>query len=356
MTEGIERLARPAVRAMAPYASARSLARPGAGTALLDANESPWSGLEEAGAEGLNRYPDPKPAALVAALAVLYGARPERVFVGRGSDEAIDCLVRCFCEAGASSILTLEPSYGLYETAAAVQGARVLRAPLDEAAGFAVDPGRVAAAAAADTRLVFLCSPNNPTGRSIPGAAVRALCRAFEGRALVVLDEAYAEFSEEPSLSAEAGDIPNLAVLRTLSKAWGLAGLRVGAALAGEGVITLLDRVRAPYPLPTPVVRAALAALKDPAAMRSRAARLCRARAGLARELAALPGVARVFPSDANFLLLALEGLSPEAAVARLAASGVLARARGRYLRVSVGGEAETRRLIGAWPVGAEAV
>lgn len=344
MKRWLEDLVRPAVRAMRPYASARSAGNGPEGAVLLDANECPWPGSGPSS----NRYPEPKPAALVSALGRIYGAEAARLFVGRGSDEAIDCLVRCFCEAGRSSILTLSPSYGVYETAAEVQGAAVVRVPLSEDDGFAFDPQRAVAAMREDTKLVFLCSPNNPTGASIAAAAVRDVCAAVQRRALVVLDEAYVEFSELPSLAPEAGQIPNLVVLRTLSKAWGLAGLRVGAAAADEEVVELLDRVRAPYPLPRPSVDAALLALKDREGMLERVRRVLEQRARLSAGLRACGRVRKVFESDANFLLVRLRGEDGAQAAARLRAAGVLARGRGEYLRVSVGSAQENGRLLAA--------
>jgi histidinol-phosphate aminotransferase len=341
----LEAIARDAILAMKPYASARSLGPLDEDAVMLDANESPWPGA----GESLNRYPDPKPAALISALASLYGAEPERLFVGRGSDEAIDCLLRCFCEAGASSVVTPSPSYGVYETAAAIQGARVLKAPLAESDGFEVRAEAVIAAAEADTRLVFLCSPNNPTGRSVAADAVREICRAFEGRALVVLDEAYVEFSRGPSLAPEAGKIQNLVVLRTLSKSWGLAGLRVGAALGDPEVVELLDRVRAPYPLARPVIDAALAALGDGEAAAERSRRLIAERTRLAAGLEARESIEVVFPSDANFLLLKTRGIGAGEAASRLRERGVVIRVRGAYLRVSVGSEEENARLLSAF-------
>lgn len=345
MKPWLERLARPAVLAMRPYASARSLGTADPDAILLDANESPWPGSTE----GSNRYPEPKSRRLTAALARLYGAPEERLFLGRGSDEAIDCLLRCFCEARESSVLSLHPSYGVYEVAARIQGARTLHARLDEASGFAVSADRVLEAVEDDTRLVFLCSPNNPTGRSIEAAAVRELCEALSGRALVVLDEAYVEFSGYPSLAPEAGAIENLVVLRTLSKAWGLAGLRLGAAIAEAGVVELLDRVRAPYPLATSVIEEGLAALRDEAGMRTRVARIRAERERLFSAFSASAAVETVFPSDANFLLLRLNEIDGSRAARLMRERGVVVRARDPYLRVSVGSPEENERMLAAF-------
>ncbi|PIP84545.1 MAG: histidinol-phosphate transaminase [Elusimicrobia bacterium CG_4_9_14_3_um_filter_62_55] len=345
MKPWLERLIRPAVSTMSPYASARSLAAPGENEILLDANESPWPGF---GVRS-NRYPEPKPGKLVARLARLYGVAAERLFLGRGSDEAIDCLLRCFCQSGESSVVTPSPSYGVYETAARIQGARLLRSELDEAAGFPVEADRILAAVEADTRLVFLCSPNNPTGRSVPSTVVRVICEGLSGRALVVLDEAYVEFSDAPSLASEAGTIENLVVLRTLSKAWGLAGLRLGAAAADAEIVALLDRVRAPYPLAEPVIAAGVEALSDERGMLERVARIRGERERLLAAFSRSDSVETAFPSDANFLLLRLKSLSGGAAAERLRRKGVVVRARDPFLRISVGSPEENDRLLEAF-------
>ncbi|PCI35976.1 MAG: histidinol-phosphate transaminase [Elusimicrobia bacterium] len=352
MKPWLERVVRPAVLGMKPYGSARSLGAPVEEEILLDANESPWSGLDGS----LNRYPEPKSEKLVAALSSLYACAPENIFLGRGSDEAIDCLLRCFCESVQSTVLTLAPSYGVYDIAAEIQGAGVLKVTLEESEGFEVVVERVVAAAKDDTRLVFLCSPNNPTGGSISVETVRAVCAAFAGRAVVVLDEAYGEFSDTPSLGPEAGTIENLVVLRTLSKAWGLAGLRVGVCIAGPEIVELMDRVRAPYPLARPVLALALEALEKRGEMEQRVTLIRAERERLSALLAGLDLVEIVYASDANFLLLRLRELEVVDAAARLRSEGVVVRAKSPYLRVSVGAQIENDRLIAAFKKVGEAV
>ncbi|HXD38115.1 MAG TPA: aminotransferase class I/II-fold pyridoxal phosphate-dependent enzyme, partial [Rhodanobacter sp.] len=248
-------LARPDIRAMQPYSSARMEAS--GGKVFLNANESPWKSLGDD--LGCNRYPDPQPAALIDTLAALYGVQRDQLLVGRGSDEAIDLLVRAFCRAGEDAILIQPPTFGMYAVCAHIQNAAVIEVAL--AADFALDVDAVLAAVTPAVKLVFICSPNNPTGQTVPRAAVERLVQALAGRAVLVVDEAYVEFAEADSVADLIGQYDNLAILRTLSKAWALAGARVGTLLAHADVIALLRRIMPPYPLPLPCVAAALAAL-----------------------------------------------------------------------------------------------
>lgn len=344
--------ARPEIRALAPYSSARMESGPAA--IHLDANENPLEAPGLAG-RGLNRYPDPQPAALVQRLAELYGVAAERLLIGRGSDEAIDLLTRAFCTAGVDSVLISPPTFGMYAVCARVQGAHVLEVPLDARLGFALDADAVSEAIRVQRpKLVYVCTPNNPTGGAASVAAVEAILAAATGIALVVVDEAYAEYAEGPSWATRLAEFPQLAVLRTLSKAWGLAGARLGCLLAAPEIIALLRRIMAPYPLPSPSVEAALRAL-DPdgqliARERIRAARM--QRDALAHALDRLPGVRRVWPSEANFL--AFEVDDADRLWQWLRAAGIVVRNIGRYpgmagcLRVSVGTPRENARFLDA--------
>jgi histidinol-phosphate aminotransferase len=323
-------LARPEIRALAPYSSARMEAQGGA--LLLNANESPWPPAGDAGA-GLNRYPDPQPAALLARLAAVYGVRAEQVLVGRGSDEAIDLLVRAFCRAGSDAVMIAPPTFGMYALSARVQGAGLVEVPLDR--DFVADADALLAALTPAVKLVFLCSPNNPSGGLLPLAVIERLAAALAGRALLVVDEAYIEFAEAPSAATLLHRHPNLGVLRTLSKAWALAGARIGALLAAPEIIALLRRIMPPYPVPTPSLAAALAALspQGEALMRERVAATLRERERVAVALAGVDGVRAVLPSRANFIAFAID--DARAAYARLLAQGVVLRDIGRYPRLS---------------------
>jgi histidinol-phosphate aminotransferase len=354
-------LVRPEILSLTPYSSARSEAHGFAGggrTAWLDANENPETPSVHAPLH--NRYPDPQPADLVRRLAQLYGVAPASVLVTRGSDEGIDLLLRAFCRAGRDAILTTPPTYGMYRVAAAIQHARVVAAPLDAGRDFALDARAVLAAATAapkssrggdgGVKLVFLCSPNNPTGALLDRAAVLRIARSLLGRAVVVVDEAYLEFARARSLAAELPRHPNLVVLRTLSKAYGLAGIRCGATLADPVLIGVLRKIIAPYPVPAPVLEAALAALAPAglAAARRSAATLVAARRQLATALAKLPAVRRVWPSDANFLLVQVDDASGLLAAAR--ARGIVLRDRSKdfanTIRLTIGTPEENARVL----------
>jgi histidinol-phosphate aminotransferase len=343
------RLARPELLALAPYSPARwdpSLVR-------LHANENPWRPAADASRGGLNRYPEPQPSALFERLSGLYGVAPDQVLVGRGSDEGIDLLVRAFCAAGSSEVVVCPPTFAMYRFAAEVQGARVVEVPL-RPDDFSLDTQAVLAACGPATRLVFLCSPNNPTGNALDPASVEAIIVGLKDRALVVVDEAYVEFSSRPSLAGWLERFDNLAILRTLSKAHGLAGARCGAVLAAAEVIALLRRLIPPYAVSVQTIEAVMDATgPDGLAVSGRQVELLlqereRMRAGLAT----LPCIARVWPSEANFLLVS----SPRAAALLEAgiAGGLLVRDVRGYpglldcLRITVGTPAENDRLLAA--------
>ncbi len=349
-------IARPEIRALRAYEHA--VWEPG--LVRLHANESPWRSHADPSLEGLNRYPEPHPHQLTAALAELYGVPADRVLAGRGSDEAIDLLIRCYCRAGQDAVVVCPPTFGMYSVAARIQGAIVREAPLLPQAGFQLDAAALQAlagdapAAAGTLKLVFLCSPNNPTGNRLDSAVILALARALEGRALLVVDEAYVEFAQAPSLVAQLAERPGLVVLRTLSKAHGLAGARCGVAIAHPEVIALLRKVIQPYAITQLTIEAVFAALQPEARARAaqRIATLQRERTRVAAALQTLPGVQRVWPSDANFLLVQFADAG--AALERARAAGLLLRdlrgsgTLGQALRISVGSPEQNDRLLAA--------
>jgi len=345
---GVLDLVREDLRDFAGYSSARREAS--GGSVLLNANESPWSVPGDR--QSLNRYPDPQPEALVERLAALYDVAPERLLVGRGSDEAIDLLVRALCRAGRDEVLISPPTFGMYEVCARVQGAVVRRVPLLAERDFALDVPALLAAVDERVRLVFVCSPNNPTGAQVPMAIIERLAEALAGRALLVVDEAYAEFADGDGALPLLSRFPGLAVLRTLSKAYGLAGARIGSLIADPSLVAVLRAIMAPYPLPTPSVQAALSALQPEAVAlaRSRVALLREERRRLASAFACLPGVQRVYPSDANFLLLRFADAA--AAYRRAIAAGIVLRDPSRQaglagcLRISIGTPEQNDRLL----------
>jgi histidinol-phosphate aminotransferase len=340
-------IARADIRALQPYSSARMEASGGA--VLLNANESPWPA---AAAAGLNRYPDPQPPALLMRLANLYDVDVSRILAGRGSDEAIDLLVRAFCAAGRDAITICPPTFGMYAVSARIQGASVIEVPLTDE--FQVDCTALLAAVTPQTKLVFLCSPNNPTGGSVPLSTITHIATALTDRALVVVDEAYAEFAGGPSAISLLPHCANIAVLRTLSKAYALAAARIGALVAPTDVIALLRRIQAPYPLPVPCVEAALAAL-TPMARDEAAARVAlsvRERERVSALLATLPRVRTVLPSSANFLCVHFDDAT--STYRRLLDLGIVVRDVSRYpglmncLRISIGTPQENDRLLAA--------
>ncbi|HJS92320.1 MAG TPA: histidinol-phosphate transaminase [Steroidobacteraceae bacterium] len=347
----VHELARADIVALEPYAHASweaSLER-------LHANELPWRPATDASGAGLNRYPEPQPRALIERLAELYSAAPDSILVGRGSDEAIDLLIRAFCHAGRDAVLICPPTFGMYAVCARIQGAEVVQVPLLAARGFALESEAVLDHCTAGVKLVFLCSPNNPTANLLDEAQIlRIACRLL-GRALVVVDEAYIEFAGVPSLARLVPELPNLAILRTLSKAHGLAGARCGALIAHREVIALLRKIIPPYAIAQPTLEAVLEQLTTEALAHSRArlAQVIAQRERLLAELPRLAGVARVWPSAANFVLAEFEDAG--AALARAREARLLVRdARGypglgRALRVTVGTPEQNGRLLEAW-------
>ena len=340
-------LARPEILAMQPYSSARMEAS--GGQIWLNANESSWLPEGDMGA-GCNRYPEPQPAALVDALAKLYAVRREQLLVGRGSDEAIDLLVRAFCRAGEDAILIQPPTFGMYSVCAHTQNAAVVEVALR--ADFTLDVDALLAAVTPSVKLVFVCRPNNPTGQMVPRVDIERLAQALTGRALLIVDEAYIEFSDADSAIALIERHENLAVLRTLSKAWALAGARIGSLLASAEIIALLRKIMAPYPLPSPCVVAALSALSASGQQNAREhlTVVKEQREIMQAALSKLAGVREVLPSQANFLAVRFD--DPGAVYARLLAAGIVVRDVRRYphlgdaLRITIGTPQENDNVL----------
>jgi histidinol-phosphate aminotransferase len=341
-------LARPEIVALKPYAHAAwlpSLTR-------LHANEVPWRPAGDTTTMGLNRYPEPQPKALIERLAALYGVDAAGVLATRGGDEAIDLLSRIYLRAGTDAILECTPTFGMYQVAARIQGAAVIDISLERERGWALDPERLLAAWQPNVKLVYLCSPNNPTANLLDAAALEAICTALDGRAIVVIDEAYVEWSRSSSLTRWLNRFSTLVILRTLSKAHALAGARIGALLADPMLIELAKRVIPPYSLAQPSVEAALRALEPPelAAGLARLEGLLEEREYLRQGLEASPLVEKVWPSDANFLLL--DCRDPDRFMSNTVAGGLIVRdlrahpLLPRSLRVSVGTRAQNDALL----------
>jgi histidinol-phosphate aminotransferase len=285
-------------------------------------------------------------------MAQLYGVPARQLLVGRGSDEAIDLLVRAFCRAGQDNVVITPPTFGFYKVAAKIQGAGVLEVPLARD-GFALDAGQVIAAGLR-AKIVFLCSPNNPTGNLLDEVAMLRVCTELAGKALVVVDEAYVEFCGRASLTARLAEFPNLVILRTLSKAYALAGARLGTAIASEEIIGLLRRIIPPYAIPASTAEEVLALTEAPqrALSAARIRTLLEERSRMYERLTRCANVARVFPSDANFLLI--ECRDSRRFFAAGQSAGLIVRDFSAYpglancLRISIGTPEQNQRLLAA--------
>ena len=346
-------LLREDLRDFAGYRSARSEALDG--QVWLNANESPWPNSAD-GDGCVRRYPEPQPQVLRTALAALYGCVPEQLLIGRGSDEAIDLLVRACCVPNRDAVLVTPPVFGMYAVCARIQGARLLEvAARDESNGWCIDLDAVAESAfVGGAKLVFLCSPGNPTGELLPLPDIAALARKLEGHALVVVDEAYIDYADAPSATTLLDDHENLAVLRTMSKAHALAAARIGCLIANPELIAVLRRCQAPYPVPAPCAALALDALSPKALARTRAQvrETRQERERLQRALHGLPGVRRVYAGQGNFLLVRFD--AAEEVFGRLLAAGIVVRdlctwpRLGDALRISIGTPEQNDAVIAA--------
>ncbi len=347
----VTHLVRDEIRSLAPYVPAKF--EPG--LTRLNANETPWSPDVGQGdmALALNRYPEARPDALAARLADIYGVRADEILVTRGSTEAIDLLIRCVCRPGQDNIVICPPTFGMYEVYAQIQGAGIRRVPLLADRGYGLDMPALVNDWSDEDRLFFICSPNNPTGQRIPTDQIVALCDALAGRALVVIDAAYVEFaSADPTLELLRG-FDNVCVLRSMSKAWGLASTRCGTLLANSELLGLLSRAQAPYVFPGICEAAVQAALDAADSDRPpHADEIVDQRETLARRLGALACVRHVWPSEANFLLT--EVTSPEAVMAAAQSAGLLLRyfpgetGLENSLRITVGTAEQNDTLVSA--------
>ncbi|MBT8421731.1 MAG: histidinol-phosphate transaminase [Gammaproteobacteria bacterium] len=341
-------LARPEIQQLVPYEAANYAE----GLVLLNANETPWPAPGSPAEADLNHYPPEKPDALRAALAEYYGVTAEQTLVTRGSSEAIDLLIRCFCTAGQDSIVICPPTFGMYRVYADVQGAGVHEIPLLAEQGYALDADNIVRNWPDDAKVLFICSPNNPTGNRFETAEIDLIARLLSGRALVVVDAAYTEFgSDDPTHQLlNSTEFNNVVVLRTLSKAFGLAGARCGALLGPPELVRMAGCVMPPYALAKPVIEAVQACL-TPAARDEIAERVSTLRAErerVAAALSAMPGVEQVYPSEANFLLVRVSDSKRFAELAMQ--GGVLVRNFGwqvpNCLRITIGNEAQNNQLI----------
>ena len=332
----IDKLVRPSIAALTPYSTARDEYKGELGV-FLDANESPYE-------NGYNRYPDPHQRCLKEQIAMIKGVEAENIFIGNGSDEAIDMVFRVFCEPRVDNVVAIAPSYGMYKVAAAINDVEMREVALGEEFELRVEA--VLAEVDENTKAIFLCSPNNPTGNLLRREDVMRLVK--ECRAMVVVDEAYIDFAEAESLKSEIAENKNLIVLQTMSKAWAMAGLRVGLALADSRVIELFSQVKYPYNINVAtmsIVSGLLARGID-----NEVEQIKRQRGWLKEELAKLTIVERIYASDANFLLVRVG--DADAVYDHLIGEGIIVRNRTRVrgcegcLRITVGLKEENEKLI----------
>ena len=334
----IASLVRPNIAALAPYSTARDEYDGPIGI-FLDANESPYQ-------NGYNRYPDPHQAALKAMIAPLKGIRPENLFLGNGSDEAIDLVFRIFCVPGKDNAVIMAPSYGMYGVAAAINDIEVRSVQLDSE--FRLDSEALLGACDAATKVIFLCSPNNPSGNAFDREQLLDICNRFGG--IVVIDEAYVDFSSKGTLVPEALVRDNLIVLQTLSKARAMAGLRIGLAISSPEIIRLMSMVKYPYNLSRAAMEKATELLGKPIDEEVKV--LISERARLSAELPRFPFIRKVFPSDANFILVRTDDAN--ALYDYLLGKGIIVRNRNRVpgcegcLRLTVGLPEENDALLAA--------
>lgn len=347
-TAHIDSLVRPNVRRLEPYRSARG--DYGSGV-LLDANENPFRPSVPSGDIPLNRYPDPLQKKLRHRLAELNDVDDEMVFVGSGSDEVIDLLIRVFCEPRIDAIVAAEPTYGMYGVAAATNDTEVRSIMLADEFQLDVDALLAARSDDAPAKLFFCCSPNNPTGNLLRHHDIVRLCQESGG--IIVVDEAYIEFSPEGSVVPLVRLFPNLVVMRTLSKAWGLAGLRVGYAIADPAIVGYIIKIKPPYNVGSLTAATALQGISDPEAMRRSVELIVAERHRMAAALTALPSVDHIYPSDANFLLIRCHGATELHKA--LAGVGVIVRDRSSQpglagsLRLTIGTPDENDRFLEAF-------
>ena len=347
----ITQLARAELRDLIPYQSARSIG--GAGEVWLNANEAPTAPDIQAACTALNRYPEPQPQQVLAAYARYAQVPAENVLITRGGDEGIELLVRAFCQPGSDALIYCPPTYGMYAVSAAANGVSALTVP--QRANFQLDlPAIAHALDSQPVKLIFICNPNNPSGTRLNRADLDALLAMTRGRAIVVIDEAYIEYSAADTLAGELPRQPHLALIRTLSKAHALAGIRCGFVLANPELIGLLAKIIAPYPIPTPVADIAAQALSAAglAQMRQRVADTLAERAALQAALQQSPLVREVYASAANFLLARFS--DGPAVFNALWQRGIILRSQenahglANCIRITVGSHAENDTLIRA--------
>ncbi len=339
--KSIEELVRPNIRSLAPYSSARNEYSGHVARVFLDANENPYN-------KPFNRYPDPLQEEVKTALRKVKGVREECIFLGNGSDEAIDLPYRIFCRPGVDNVVAIEPTYGMYKVCADINDVEYRPVLLDEK--FQINAEKLLNATDANTKLIWICSPNNPTGNCINRDEIVKVITGFDG--IVIVDEAYSDFSSERPLRLELDKHPNLIVLNTLSKAWGCAAIRLGMAFASKEIIDIFNKVKYPYNINLLTQQQALESLKDPFTVDNWVKTLLQERERLMAAVKELPITEEVYPTDANFFLAKVT--DAQKIYDYLVEEGIIVRNRTRVqlchncLRITIGTRSENAELLGA--------
>lgn len=337
----LKELARPNIWRLKPYSSARDEYQGVEASVFLDANENPYN-------DPHNRYPDPMQRELKTELTRIKKVSPEHIFLGNGSDEAIDLVFRAFCEPRVDNVVAIDPTYGMYQVCADVNDVEYRKVQLDDRFQFTADS--LLAVADEHTKLMFLCSPNNPTGNDLLRSEIEKLLCKFDG--LVVLDEAYIDFSSQPSFLEVLDSYPNLILLQTFSKAWGCAAIRLGMAFASADIIGLLNKIKYPYNVNQLTQKQAIEILYRHYEKERWVKTLKEERAWLEQNISGLPCVVKLFPSDANFFLVRVT--DAVAIYSYLVGRGIIVRSRhtvalcGNCLRITVGTRLENEKLLEA--------
>lgn len=340
----INTLLRPHLVVLKPYSSARD-EYTGKSGVFLDANENPYGSITT---ENFNRYPDPYQLALKERISAIKGVHSDQLFLGNGSDEAIDLLFRAFCRPGVDQAILLPPTYGMYEVSAAINDVETIKVPLT--LNFQLDTNAILEWMTPTSKLLFICSPNNPSGNNIHREDILSLIAQFPG--LVIVDEAYIDFSGEPSFTTELQNYPNLIVIQTFSKAWGLASLRLGMAFASPEIIGILNKIKPPYNISGLTQQKVLEALGDISPMERMTRDILQERKFLEQELASLSLVEKIYPSNANFLLIKVK--AAKKTYDDLVHEKIIVRDRSKVLlcdeclRITVGTRAENETLLRA--------
>ena len=336
----LNKLIRPAVKAMKSYSSARDeFESQDKDLVFLDANENPFP-------NGLNRYPDPQQMQLKNKLAALKGLRPSQILCGNGSDEVLDLIFRAFCEPNEDGIITLTPTYGMYAVLANLNGIQQQCVCLTT--DFQIDVPAVLNAIRPNSKLLFICSPNNPSGNVMSRTAIKEILKAFKG--LVVIDEAYIDFTDTESWLEDLSEHPNLVVTQTLSKAYGLAGIRLGICYASEEIIAVLNKIKPPYNINSLTQKAAISAISQRENTKQQLKTILDQRTELIREFKKIAWIEKLYPTDANFILIRVDNANLR--YEQLKNKGIIVRNRTREdgctncLRITVGTAEENKRLI----------